>query len=68
MRPRDFLVLAQERLETYRTARLKFAAGKIRAERVTKAFASYGTVTTTALEKIYKGRRDRVHELLQQDQ
>ena len=51
---RDFLVLAQERLETYRTARLKFAAGKVRAERATKTFTSYGAVTTTALEKIYK--------------
>lgn len=51
---RDFLVLGQERLETYRTARLKFTAGKLRAERATKVFTSYGTVTTTALEKIYK--------------
>lgn len=51
---RDFLVLAQERLETYRTARLKFAAGKVRAERATKVFTIYGTVTTTALENIYK--------------
>lgn len=51
---RDFLVLAQERLEIYRTARLKFAAGRVRAERATKAFTLYGTVTTSALEKIYK--------------
>lgn len=51
---RDFLVLAQERLETYRTARLRFAAGKVRADRATKVFTSYGTVTTTALEKIYE--------------
>ncbi|MDE1150288.1 MAG: AAA family ATPase [Azospirillaceae bacterium] len=51
---RDFLVLAQERLETYRTARLKSAAGKVRADRATKVFTGYGTVTTTALEKIYK--------------
>ncbi|MFT3989000.1 AAA family ATPase [Aestuariivirga sp.] len=51
---RDFLVLAQERLEIYRTAQLKFAAGKIRADRATKVFTSYGNVTTTALERIYK--------------
>ncbi len=51
---RDFLVLAQERLETYRTARLKLATGKVRAERATKVLTSYGTTTTTALEKIYK--------------
>ncbi|RHZ91578.1 chromosome segregation protein SMC [Cereibacter sphaeroides] len=51
---RDFLVLAQERLENYRTARLKFAAGKVRADHATRIFASYGTVTTTALENIYK--------------
>lgn len=51
---RDFLVLAQERLEIYRTARLKLAAGKVRADRATKVFASYGTVTTKALENIYK--------------
>ncbi|QGM46101.1 ATP-binding protein [Methylocystis heyeri] len=51
---RDFLVLAQERLETCRAARLKFTAGKVRADRATKVFATYGIVTTTALEKIYK--------------
>lgn len=51
---REFLVLAQERLETYRTARLKFSAGKVRADRATKVFTTYGTVTTNALEKIYK--------------
>lgn len=51
---RDFLVLAQERLETYQTARLKFAAGQARADRATNVFNSYGAVTTTALEKIYK--------------
>lgn len=51
---RDFLVLAQERLETYRTARLKLAAGKVRSDRATKVFTRYGAVTTIALEKIYK--------------
>jgi recombinational DNA repair ATPase RecF len=51
---RDFLVLVQERLECYRTARLKLATGRRRAERATKVFTTYGTVTTSALEKIYK--------------
>lgn len=51
---RDYLVLAQERLEIYRTARLRFAAGKVRADRATKVFNSYGAVTKNALEKIYK--------------
>jgi len=51
---RDFLVLTQERLETYRIARLKFVTGKVRAERATKVFTSFGAITTTALENIYK--------------
>ncbi|MGY3473604.1 AAA family ATPase [Bradyrhizobium ottawaense] len=51
---RDFLVLAQERLEHYRTARLKLAAGNLRAERATKVSSTYGKVTTAALERIYK--------------
>jgi recombinational DNA repair ATPase RecF len=51
---RDFLVVAQERLETYRTARHAHAAGKASAERAKKVFDVYGAVTTAALEKIYK--------------
>lgn len=51
---RDFLVLAQERLEHYRTARLKLSGGKLRAERATTIFDTFGSVTTAALEKIYK--------------
>jgi len=51
---RDFLVIAQERLEKYREARLNVSAGKLRAERATKAISVYDTVTTAALEKIYK--------------
>lgn len=51
---RDYLVLAQERLETYRTAQMKFAAGKVRADRAEKVFKTFGTVTTNALEKIYE--------------
>jgi recombinational DNA repair ATPase RecF len=51
---RDFLVLAQERLDNYRKARHNLAAGRVRADRATKVSATYGDVTTGALEKIYK--------------
>ncbi|WP_316978904.1 ATP-binding protein [Shumkonia mesophila] len=51
---REFLILAQERLEQYRTAKLKVTAGKVRAERAAKVFNTYGEVTTSSLEKIYK--------------
>jgi recombinational DNA repair ATPase RecF len=51
---REFLAVAQERLEVWRTARQRVAAAKIRAERAAKAYAIYGDVTTKALEAIYK--------------
>lgn len=51
---REFLVVAQERLEQYRTAKLKVTAGKLSAERAAKVFAVFGDVTTKALEGIYK--------------
>lgn len=51
---RDFLVLAHERLDNYRKARQKHATGQIRADRATKVSDTYGTVTTGALEEIYK--------------
>jgi hypothetical protein len=51
---REYLVLAQERLEHYRKVRLGHVAGKLRAERAAKIFEIYGSVTTAALEKIYK--------------
>ncbi|MQW61598.1 AAA family ATPase [Sinorhizobium meliloti] len=51
---RDFLVLADERLDIYRKARQKHAAARVRADRASKVFKTYGTVTTGALEKIYK--------------
>ncbi len=51
---RDFLVLAQERLETYRAAQLRLAAAKVREDRARKVSTSYGAVTTAALEKIYE--------------
>lgn len=51
---REFLVLVQERLELYRTARLKVAAGKVRSDRAAKVSTTYGEVTTASLENIYK--------------
>ena len=51
---RDFLVVAQERLEQYRLARQKVTVGKLRADRSSKVFELYGDVTTKALESIYK--------------
>ena len=51
---RDFLVLAQERLEHYRKTRLAHDAGKLRSERAVKISAAYGAVTTASLENIYK--------------
>ncbi len=51
---RDFLVVAQERLAQYRTARQNAVGGKAKAERAAKVFAVFGDVTTKALENIYK--------------
>jgi len=51
---REFLVLAQERLEQCRAAKLKVTAAKLRSELATKVFTTFGQVTTAALEKIYK--------------
>jgi recombinational DNA repair ATPase RecF len=51
---RDFLVVAQERLEQYRGAKQRVTIGKLHAERASKIFALYADVTTKALEGIYK--------------
>jgi recombinational DNA repair ATPase RecF len=51
---RDFLVVAQERLEALQTARQQRSAGKFNADRATKVFETYGNVTTAELEKIYQ--------------
>jgi hypothetical protein len=51
---REFLVLEQERIEQYRTARFKVTAGKLRLERATKVFTTFVDVSTAGLEKIYK--------------
>lgn len=51
---RDFLVVAQERLEQYRSARRKVKESENRSLRAKKVFDTYGRVTTEALDKIYK--------------
>jgi hypothetical protein len=51
---REFLVLAQERLEAYRAAALALQEQQERAQGAKKVCDVYGDVTTKALEKIYK--------------
>jgi hypothetical protein len=51
---RDFLTVGQERLESWRLAMTKYAAGKAKAEAAAKVHALYGTTTDKALEAIYK--------------
>ena len=51
---RDFLVVAEERLEALQDARQKLSAGRLKAARATKVSETYGIVTTAALEKIYQ--------------
>jgi len=51
---RDFLILTQERLEHFRIASRNLADSELRAERATKVFSTYVTVTTSALESIYR--------------
>ncbi|MGE8942762.1 ATP-binding protein [Leptospira interrogans] len=51
---REFLVLAQERLEQCREAKRKVAASAFRSDRAAKILKLYGGVTTTRLEAIYK--------------
>lgn len=51
---RDFLTVGQERLESWRQAMTKHAAGKAKADAAAKVHALYGTTTDKALEAIYK--------------
>lgn len=51
---REFLIVGHERLETYRNAQLKLKASEHRAQTARTVFETYGTVTTAALEGIYK--------------
>ncbi len=50
---RDFLLVAQERLENYRKLSRELSAAEKARDRAAKAFRLYGEVTTAALEKIY---------------
>lgn len=51
---RDFLTVGQERLELWRQAMTKHAAGQAKANAAAKVYALYGTTTDKALEAIYK--------------
>jgi hypothetical protein len=69
---RDFLVLAQERLEAYRAAELALQEQQERAQRAKKVFEVYGDVTTKALEDIYKqveaGFTENYRQINQEDE
>lgn len=51
---RDFLSVGQERLEAYRQASLKLKGAEQKASASRYIFDTYGSVTTNALETIYK--------------
>ena len=51
---RDFLTVGQERLEAWRQAMTKYAAGKAKADAAAKLQTLYGATTDKALEAIYK--------------
>lgn len=51
---RDYLTVGQERLESWRQAMTKYAAGKAKADAAAKVHAMYGATTDKALEAIYK--------------
>jgi len=51
---RDFLTVGQERLELWRQAMTKYAAGKAKADAAAKVHALYGATCDKALDSIYK--------------
>ena len=51
---RDFLTVAQERLDMYRETSRQLKAGQKKAETARKVLDHFGTVTTAALDKIYR--------------
>lgn len=51
---RDFLIVAQERLEAFQQASRQERAASREAETATNVLETYGKVTTAALEDIYK--------------
>ena len=60
---RDFLLLAQERLERYREARQKLVVAQNRAELSAQVYKVYGETTTRALEIVYTQVQDTFAEL-----
>lgn len=51
---RDYLTVGQERLESWRQAMTKYAAGKAKADAAAKVHTLYGTTTDKVLEAIFK--------------
>lgn len=51
---RDYLLIGQEKLERHRTASLELKRAQDRAAKAAKVLELYGTVTTAALDAIYK--------------
>lgn len=51
---RDFLTVAQERLEAWRQAMIKHSAASKRADTATQVLEIFGKTTTKALEAIYR--------------
>lgn len=60
---RDFLLLAQERLERYREAKQKHVAAVKRAALSAEVYKVYGDTTTTALEGVYTQVQDTFADL-----
>lgn len=59
---RDFLLLAQERLQRYREARKNHEAAKARAAIAERVYKVFGDTTTKALESIYEKVQDAFAE------
>lgn len=67
---RDFLIVAQEKLEAYRGASLKLRTAEQRAATARTVFDTYAKVTTGALDGIYKaveGTFSKLYRLVNRD-
>jgi hypothetical protein len=67
---REFLIVGQERLESYRSATLSLKAAEERARLARHVFDTYGESTTQALESIYASVEkvfSRLYRLINQD-
>jgi hypothetical protein len=60
---RDYLTIAQEKLETYRTVSSAFKQSQEKAKISSKVFETYGAVVTQTLEELYKEVESNFTEL-----